>query len=91
MRLVELLKQPQYSGMAVEDQVISIYAGTGGFLDDVDVTQVRRFESSLLAFIRDKYPEIPENIRQSKDFSDDTAETLKKAITAFKAQFKPDA
>jgi F-type H+/Na+-transporting ATPase subunit alpha len=91
MRLVELLKQPQYSGMAVEDQVISIYAGTGGYLDDVDVAQVRRFESSLLAFIHDKYPDIPEIIAQSKDFSDDTADTLKKAITAFKAQFKPDA
>jgi F-type H+-transporting ATPase subunit alpha len=88
MRLVELLKQGQYAGMAVEDQVISIFAGTGGFLDDLPVEAVRRFESELLAFVYDKYPEIPEKIAQSKDFPDDTADTLRRAITEFKQQFK---
>jgi F-type H+-transporting ATPase subunit alpha len=88
MRLVELLKQGQYASMAVEDQVISIFTGTGGFLDDLPVESVRRFESELLAFVHDKYPEIPEKIAQSKDFPDDAADTLRRAITEFKQQFK---
>jgi F-type H+-transporting ATPase subunit alpha len=84
-RLVELLKQPQYSGMQVEDQVISIFAGTNGYLDDVPVSEVRRFESELLRFIHDKYPELPEGIASSKDLPDAAADTLKKAISDFKA------
>ena len=88
MRLVELLKQGQYAGMAVEDQVVSIFAGTGGFLDDLPIEAVRRFESELLAFVHDKYPEIPEKVAQSKDLPDDTADTLRRAITEFKQQFK---
>jgi F-type H+/Na+-transporting ATPase subunit alpha len=91
-RLVELLKQPQYASMQVEDQVISIYTGTNGFLDDVPVSDVRRFESELLKFIHDKYPELPEGIASSKDLSDAAADTLKKAITDFKTNvFKATA
>jgi F-type H+/Na+-transporting ATPase subunit alpha len=88
MRLVELLKQGQYQPVKVEDQVMSIFAGTNGYLDDVPVEAVRRFESELLKFIHDKYPELPELIIQSKDLSEDATDTLKKAIVAFKAQFK---
>jgi F-type H+/Na+-transporting ATPase subunit alpha len=83
-RLVELLKQPQYASMEVEDQVVSIYAGTNGYLDDIPVADVRRFESELLKFIRDKYPEIPEGIVQTKDLSEGAIDTLKKAIVEFK-------
>lgn len=86
-RLVELLKQPQYGGMAVEDQIVSIFAATNGFLDDLPVEQVRSFERGLLAFVHDQYPEIPVGIVQSKDLSNDASDTLKKAVTAFKAQF----
>ena len=87
-RLTELLKQDQYAPFQVEDQVISIYAATNGYLDDLPVEQVRPFEKGLLAYVHDKYPEIPVKIAQSKDFSDDTASTLKGAIEEFKASFQ---
>ncbi len=87
-RLTELLKQPQASGMAVEDQVISIFAATNGFLDDLPVEAVRRFEQELLRFVHDQYPDIPVGIAQTKALSDDATETLRKAVTAFKGQFK---
>ena len=86
-RLTELLKQNQYAPFQVEDQIISIYAATQGFLDDLPVDQVRAFEKGLLAHVHDKYPEVPVVIAQSKDFSDDTAATLKAAIVEFKASF----
>jgi F-type H+-transporting ATPase subunit alpha len=88
-RLVELLKQPQNASMEVEDQIFSIFSGTNGFLDDLPVESVRRFETELLQFIHEKYPELPERIRQTKDLTSDDTDTLKKAITAFKTTFKP--
>ena len=87
-RMVELLKQPQFQPMAVEDQVISIYAGSGGFLDDVPVESVRKFETELHAFIADKYPEVPETIRTTGAMSDTTQATLTKALEEFKATFQ---
>ncbi|MBC8103751.1 MAG: F0F1 ATP synthase subunit alpha [Cytophagales bacterium] len=88
-RLVELLKQPQYQPMEVEDQVIGIFAASNAFLDDLPVESVRRFEAELLAFVHEKYPEIPVAIVQSKALSDDAQTTLKRAVTEFKGQFKP--
>jgi F-type H+-transporting ATPase subunit alpha len=87
-RLVELLKQPQYQPVEVEDQIIAIFAASNAFLDDLPVESVRRFESELLAFVHEKYPEIPVGILQSKALSDDAQATLKKAITEFKGRFK---
>ncbi|MES2463768.1 MAG: F0F1 ATP synthase subunit alpha [Armatimonadota bacterium] len=87
-RLVELLKQPQYQPVEVEDQIIAIFAASNAFLDDLPVDSVRRFESGLLAFVHEKYPEIPVGIVQSKALSDDAQATLKRAITEFKANFK---
>jgi F-type H+-transporting ATPase subunit alpha len=87
-RLVELLKQPQFGPRAVEDQIIAIFAATNGFLDDLPVDQVRRFESELLTFVHDQYPEIPVGIVQTKDLSNDAADTLKKAVAAFKSRFQ---
>ena len=87
-RLVELLKQPQFDPFPVERQVISLYAATNGYLDDLPVEAIRRFESELLDFIAERYPDVPANISQSKAMSDETAGTLKTAIAAFKAQFK---
>jgi F-type H+-transporting ATPase subunit alpha len=87
-RLVELLKQPQYQPIEVEDQIIAIFAASNGFLDDLPVESVRRFESGLLAFVHETYPEIPVGIVQSKALSDDAQATLKRAITEFKARFK---
>ena len=90
-RLVELLKQPQYQPVEVEDQIIAIFAASNAFLDDLPVESVRRFEAGLLAFVHEKYPEIPVGILQSKALSDDAQATLKKAVTEFKATFNAQA
>ena len=87
-RMVELLKQGQFQPMSVEKQVISIFAGTNGYLDDVDVLAVRRFEEELLAFVDKNYAELPHNIRTTKAISDDDFKKLHEAVKAFKAQFK---
>jgi len=87
-RMVELLKQPQYQPMPVEDQIIVIFAGTGGYLDDIPVSAVQRFEREFLAFVHDKYPEVPEYIRREKEIDSVTQDALEKAVKEFKAQFK---
>ncbi len=87
-RMVELLKQGQFQPMSVEKQVISIFAGTNGYLDDVPVLAVRRFEEELLAFVDKNYAELPHNIRTTKAISDDDQKKLHEAVKAFKAQFK---
>ena len=87
-RMVELLKQGQFQPMPVEKQVISIFAGTNGYLDDVPVLAVRRFEEELLAFVDKNYAELPHNIRTTKAISDDDQKKLHEAVKAFKAQFK---
>jgi len=86
-RLVELLKQDQYAPFELEDQVISIFSATNGYLDDLPVDQVRRFEKELLAFVHEKYPDLPLGISTSKALSEDAATTLRKAIETFKATF----
>jgi F-type H+-transporting ATPase subunit alpha len=90
-RMVELLKQPQFHPVPVAQQVLAIYAGSSGAMDDVPVADVRRFESEFLAFMADKYPEVAESIRLSGAMSDETQNTLKKAVADFKAGFKPSA
>jgi len=86
-RMVELLKQPQYAPMAVEDQIVLIFAGTFGYLDDVPLSDVARFEREYLPFIRERYPEIPSRIRDTGDLSQETQDALKKAIGEFKDKF----
>ncbi len=88
LRLVEVLKQPQYQPLPLEKQVPIIYAANTGALDDVPVEAVRRFESEFIAFLADKYPEVPETIARDKTLEEGTIEALKKAIAAFKGQFK---
>jgi F-type H+-transporting ATPase subunit alpha len=87
-RMVELLKQEQYVPMPVELQVISIFTGTQGHLDDVPVEAVRKFEREFLAFVEKSYPEVPHNIRTTKDLSDADTKRLGEAVAQFKAQFK---
>jgi F-type H+-transporting ATPase subunit alpha len=87
-RMVELLKQPQYSPMPVEFQVISIYAGSSGYLDDLPLEAVRKFETDLHAFMAEHYPDVPETIRHTGALNSDTEATLKKALDEFKAGFK---
>ena len=86
-RLTELLKQPQFQPMPVEEQVASIYAGTQGFLDAVDTRDVVRYEAAMLSFLRSDKPEILKAIRDSKELKDDTAAALKDALTSFGKQF----
>ncbi len=87
-RMVELLKQPQFNPMPMELEVISIFAGSSGYLDDVPVEQVRRFETELHAFMKDRYPEVAETIRSTGAMNDATQATLKKAIEEFKTGFR---
>jgi len=86
-RMVELLKQPQYAPMPVEQQVMVIYAGYNGYLDDLPVEAVRKFEVGLLAFMAERYPDVGERIRSSGQLSPETEATLKRAIEEFKAGF----
>ncbi|MDR0666646.1 MAG: F0F1 ATP synthase subunit alpha [Campylobacteraceae bacterium] len=86
-RMVELLKQPPYSPLAVEKQVIIIYAGSRGYLDDMAVSDVTKFESELYPFIEAKYPEILEQIRAKKVLDKDIEDSLKKALNDFKTTF----
>jgi F-type H+/Na+-transporting ATPase subunit alpha len=87
-RTVEVLKQPQYAPMPVEFQVVTIYAVTNGFLDDIPVNQVRAFETELHEYLRTQRPEIPETIRTSKVIDKEATEPkLVEAIKAFKETF----
>jgi len=86
-RLVELLKQPQYQPLPVEEQVVCIFLGTGGHLDSVPVEDVRRFESELLDHIRGSDEKILSTIRESQKLTDETADALVKVIKHFKKGF----
>jgi F-type H+/Na+-transporting ATPase subunit alpha len=86
-RLVELLKQPQSRPMPVEEQVVSIFLGTGGHLDSVPVEDVRRFETELLDHIRASEEQILTGIRESQKLSDETSDALVKVIDNFKKGF----
>jgi F-type H+-transporting ATPase subunit alpha len=88
-RMVELLKQGQYSPYSVERQVVSIWAGTSGKLDDVAVADIRRFEAELLEFIGRERKDIFKVISETKDLNDDTIAAMTEAVAAFKQQFKP--
>ncbi|ABL06021.1 F0F1 ATP synthase subunit alpha [Mycobacterium ulcerans] len=86
-RLVELLKQPQYQPMPVEEQVISIFLGTGGHLDSVPVEDVRRFETELLDHIRASEENLLSTIRDTQKLTEETEEALTKVINHFKKGF----
>jgi F-type H+-transporting ATPase subunit alpha len=86
-RLTELLKQPQYAPMPMEEQVISIYAGVNGYLDKIPVDAVVRFESGLLSHVRHDHGGILETIRTTKALDDDTAGKLKAVLEDFTKTF----
>ena len=87
-RMVELLKQGQYSPFSVERQVASIWAGTTGKLDSIPVPDIRRFEAEFLEFISRESKQIFEVISTTRELTDDTVVALTEAITVFKTQFK---
>nr|MBI3614357.1 F0F1 ATP synthase subunit alpha [Nitrospirota bacterium] len=84
VRMVELLKQGQYKPMPVADQVLSIYAGVNGFLDDVAVEKVRQFEEDLLHYVTQHHPELKKEIASIGKIDDKVGGRLKEIITAFK-------
>ncbi|NYT42746.1 F0F1 ATP synthase subunit alpha [Sphingomonas sp. R-74633] len=86
-RLTELLKQPQFSPLPFEEQTVSIFAGTQGFLDTVPVQDVVRYEAAMLADMRANQADILKAIRDSKDLKDDVRDKLKAALTAFAKTF----
>ncbi len=87
-RIKEVLKQPQYQPMPVQYQVIIIYAATNKYLLDIPVEAITRFEKEFFEFLNTRYAEIPRAIAEEKVISETTEETLKKAITEFKAEFR---
>src|SRR5689334_8146606 len=87
-RLVELLKQPQYRPFPVEEQVVSIWAGSNGYLDDVPVEDVRRFEGEMLDYLRRSHAGILQTIRESLALTEDTATALKDAVEEFRKGFE---
>jgi F-type H+-transporting ATPase subunit alpha len=86
-RLTELLKQPQFSPLKMEEQVVVIYAGVNGYLDALPVAKVRAFEDGLLSLVRGKNVDILNAIRESRDLSDDTAAKLKSVVEGYVKSF----
>jgi F-type H+-transporting ATPase subunit alpha len=87
-RLVELLKQPQYSPLPMEEQVVTIYAGVNGYLDKVGIENVSKFENELMNLIKSSHKDILKSIRDEKALSDTTEEKLKNAIEEFLKTFE---
>ncbi|WP_188056056.1 F0F1 ATP synthase subunit alpha [Sphingosinithalassobacter sp. CS137] len=86
-RLTELLKQPQFSPMPFEEQVVSIFAGTNGYLDSVPVDAVTRYEAAMLADMRANHQDVLDSIRETKALSDETRDKMKAALDAFGKTF----
>jgi F-type H+/Na+-transporting ATPase subunit alpha len=86
-RLTELLKQPQFSPLKTEEQVVVIYAGVNGYLDPLPVAKVRDFEDGLLRLIRESHPDILNSIRDEKQISDAVGNKLKDVVTGFAKAF----
>ncbi len=87
-RMVEVLKQPPYSPLPVEKQIVIIYAGANGYLDDIEVTSVTKFEAELYPFIEAKYPSIFDDIRTKQKIDDEIKAQLNKILDEFKATFE---
>lgn len=85
--MVEVLKQDQYQPMPVEQQVLIVYAGTSGYLDDVPLEKIKNFEEDFLKFIKEKYSQIEIKIRDTKLLDKQTEEILQQAIEQFKKEY----
>jgi F-type H+-transporting ATPase subunit alpha len=83
-KLTELLKQDQYSPMTVAEQVISVFAGVKGYLDDIDLEKIRGFEKDIIEKIKNEKPEIIEAIQSSGKLEEDTENQLKQVIEEYK-------
>jgi len=86
-RLTELLKQAQFSPLPFEEQTVSIFAGTNGYLDAIPASDVVRYEAEMLSFMRDKHADVLKTIRETRDFGDDAKKGTVAALEAFAKQF----
>ena len=90
-RMVELLKQPQYQPLSVTEQVLSLFAGTRGHIDDVPVKAVPQWEVDFLQFAKDKHADLITLIDEAQDLTDEVVEKLEACISEFKSGYKPVA
>jgi len=88
-RMVELLKQPQYHPMKVPEQVLSLFAGTRGYLDDVPIKSVPQWERDFIQYVKDKHSKMLDDLTEKKDLTDEIAEKIAEVIKEFKAGYKP--
>jgi len=91
LRLVEVLKQPQYQPMSAEKEVAILFAGANGYLDEWPADAVSKFEQQMLEFLASKHSDLLQEIKDTNDIQDDLAEKLKKALDEFKGIFQPAA
>ena len=84
---MEILKQPQYEPMPVENQIMIIYVGENGYLDDLPVHRVKDFESGFYQFIKEKYPQVPRDLREKKELTEELKKMLDQAAEEFKRNF----
>jgi F-type H+-transporting ATPase subunit alpha len=87
-RLVELLKQGQYEPQPVEKQILIIYAGTNGFVDQLPVTALKKYEQELFSFVESKHPDIFADILKKRELDNDLRGKITKALEEFKDAFK---
>jgi F-type H+-transporting ATPase subunit alpha len=88
-RLVELLKQGQYEPLSVEKQVLIIFAGTNGFIDDLPLTAIKKYEQELFSFVESKYPDVCADILKKREMDADLRAKTTKVLEEFKLAFKP--
>ena len=86
-RLTELLKQKQFSPISTNEQVVLLFAGVNGYMDDVAVSQIGNYEEGLLNHIRENYAQVLETIMATKSLDEDTEESLKVAVEEFSSNF----
>jgi len=86
-RMVELLKQPQYQPMEVYDQVVSIFAGTNGLLDDIELGDICEFEKQMLVYLKEKHSELLTELRSKGKMDDQLRDALGQAIVGFRETF----
>jgi F-type H+-transporting ATPase subunit alpha len=90
-RLTELLKQPQYSPMPTEHQVVVIWAGTKGYIDDIELGELKKFEEGLISFVENSHPGLLDKLRERKKLDEEIEGELKSAVAEFKGRFASDA
>jgi F-type H+/Na+-transporting ATPase subunit alpha len=88
-RLVELLKQGQYQPQPVEQQILIIYAGTNGFVDELPVAALKRYEQELISFVRSRHPDLFADILKKRELDGELRSKINKALEEFKGVFKP--